>query len=292
MNDSTTNGYATLATSYANMVSNKVLSSLIIGYRPLQLAIANYFPSYEKDVDNILDNYLSSATNITEDKKALKNNIQQWKLQTKTYFKLLKAMVQNQEPLDFSIGGVFDTAFTTIISNLRFLGLKEINGKFYPNDENICLSITDVYNAENKDYDSETLKLNRISNCVVRAIRYGDFSERCLLADILRRELSHKMTDGIQPNSCIFSQALLNLLREGKESTIEKITFLGPKSSSKEGFSNITGYVPHRNEAHYRVPHHLRLFEPYRSVLYKILNLASPDPKRFSSPEATMFPIY
>ena len=199
------------------------------------------------------------------------------------YVQSLEVLMTHGEINSTEAVGIYARGYSRLIKQLQDSGFKFLPTGVVPADSNICLSMLDQLLPS--DVRTKTRELDKIANCVSRAMIYGETADRRELAEAIDRMVDPFVAEWVTEEGdserdrertsqeAVFLRALALLLREGVAAAESAITYFDT-SSEKFGESNITGTL---SEVMTIMAPPLRLFDPYLNAFQRIVSLCLKD---------------
>lgn len=256
-----------------NEVTNDVFRTLMIGYDPAMTSVISKLNQYREKVETLgceLPMSISSSSKdsnnlgtasafdeIADSKEYYINVCDEDITMALDYIDKLEALVMNGSTAESVVqGGVYARGYKRLLTTLKDAGCivststssnKVVGSSNRPRplNSNICLSLLDQQYGTNKR--TRTRDLNKISNCVSRAMLYGSRKEKDFLAESVENMVDDFVVqwslDGAECQEALFLKALALLLRDNLAVVEAAVTFSEAPSSTVFGTSNISSSV-------------------------------------------------
>mmetsp|Transcript_34231 Transcript_34231/g.34883 ORF Transcript_34231/g.34883 Transcript_34231/m.34883 type:complete len:530 (-) Transcript_34231:284-1873(-) len=258
-----------------NELTNEVFKAIMIGY-PKAIADVLEKLSANKDKIKLSKCFLGEEDGgVPSDSEEITKACDLDLKKALDYVNSLEKLIMKGEINTEINGGIYDRGYNRLITQFRDIGCAFVSTGVRPVDNDICLSMLD--NCLENKMPTKTRELNNIANWVLRAIIYGEATDRSTLADAID-SLTPSFADtwlksDMKAQEVVFLQALGLLLREGV-ATAEAAIIYTENSSDRFGESDISGSL---SEVVNIIEPPLRLRDPYLNTFQRIVSLCLRD---------------
>lgn len=201
-----------------------------------------------------------------------------------TYINWLEQLLKAGATTDEVLGGIYDRGYKGILTLLKGAGCRFEEGgtgtgigtgeggqRPRPAENNICLSLVDLATP----LPTKTKELNKISNCVSRAVLYGGRKEKDRLAATIDARASVFASEWCKGDErcqeVLYLRALSALLSKGLAATEKLVSGIGVEMSSTVfGESDLQGGV---GSVEFNREPPLRLFDAYSNAFHRVVEI-------------------